>query len=44
MELPMKIRAFFLLCLPASALAAEPSRDDALNLCVTLPAPAERLY
>ncbi|MBH3310049.1 TonB-dependent receptor [Pseudomonas mosselii] len=32
MELPMKIRAFFLLCLPASALAAEPSRDDALKL------------
>lgn len=28
----MKIRAFFLLCLPASALAAEPSRDDALKL------------
>jgi len=32
MELPMKIRAFFLLCLPAAALAAEPSRDDALKL------------
>lgn len=28
----MKIRAFFLLCLPTSALAAEPSRDDALKL------------
>ncbi len=28
----MKIRAFFLLCLPAAALAAEPSRDDALKL------------
>ncbi|QZA55009.1 TonB-dependent receptor domain-containing protein [Pseudomonas sp. 2hn] len=32
MELPMKIRALPLLCLPAAALAAEPSRDDALKL------------